>query len=168
MGYTTEFKGRFALSSPLSEEQEQKLRAFADECHATSEGPGGYCQWVPSPDRAGIEWDGNEKFYDYSAWLSYLIERFFAPWGLVLTGEVQWQGEEVGDIGILSVKDNVVSTRDLVPTRTDGSVDGWRCGCGVFVPGLDPRAAWGRCENCSARSWKPATATFSDREVPHG
>lgn len=33
MGYTTEFKGRFALSSPLSEEQEQKLRAFADECH---------------------------------------------------------------------------------------------------------------------------------------
>jgi hypothetical protein len=88
MGYTTKFKGRFALSSPLSEEQEQKLRAFADECHATSEGPGGYCQWVPSPDRAGIEWDGNETFYDYSAWLSYLIERFFAPWGLVLTGEV--------------------------------------------------------------------------------
>ena len=28
--------------------------------------PGLWCQWTPTQDGMGIEWDGNEKFYNYT------------------------------------------------------------------------------------------------------
>jgi hypothetical protein len=31
--------------------------------------PGLWCQWVPTKDGCGIEWDGGEKFYDWTEWL---------------------------------------------------------------------------------------------------
>jgi hypothetical protein len=71
--------------------------------------PGLWCQWVPTEDRTGIEWNGMEKFYDYTEWLAYLIEHFLEPWGYVLNGEVEWQGEDLEDLGKLVVKDNMVS-----------------------------------------------------------
>ena len=40
-----------------------------------------------------------------------LIEKFLKPWGYTLNGQVEWSGEESGDLGLLVVKDNVVSTR---------------------------------------------------------
>jgi hypothetical protein len=70
--------------------------------------PGLWCQWVPNEDGTAIVWDDGEKFYEYTAWLEYLIEHFLEPWGYVLNGEVEWQGEERGDIGLLVVKDNAV------------------------------------------------------------
>jgi hypothetical protein len=71
--------------------------------------PGLWCQWVPTADNTGIVWDGGEKFYNYTEWLTYLIDHFLAPAGYVLNGEVEWQGEEPDDIGKLVVKDNQVS-----------------------------------------------------------
>ena len=73
--------------------------------------PGLWCQWVPTSDGRGIEWDGREKFYEYEAWLIYIIETFLKPWGYTLNGEVIWTGERSSDIGKLMVADNVVSTR---------------------------------------------------------
>lgn len=70
--------------------------------------PSLWCQWKPTEDGEGIEWDGNEKFYCYVEWLRYLIDSFIAPWGYKLNGEVSWSGEEAGDIGIIYVKDNEV------------------------------------------------------------
>jgi hypothetical protein len=70
--------------------------------------PGLWCQWIPLSDGTGIEWDGNEKFYNYVEWLQYLIEHFLKPWGYTLNGNVQWQGEEMGDVGMIAVKDNVL------------------------------------------------------------
>jgi hypothetical protein len=72
--------------------------------------PGLWCQWVPTEDLKGIEWDGNEKFYSYVEWLEYIIENFLKPWGYTLNGEVRWRGEEFSDIGVITVKDNAVST----------------------------------------------------------
>jgi hypothetical protein len=72
--------------------------------------PGLWCKWVPSEDSHGIEWDGSEKFYEYEAWLEYIISHFLKPWGYVLNGEVTWEGEDRGDIGKLVVENNVVST----------------------------------------------------------
>jgi len=71
--------------------------------------PGLWCKWAPTEDGAGIEWNGMEKFYDYTEWLAYLIDHFLEPAGYVLNGEVEWQGEEPDDIGKLVVKDNQVS-----------------------------------------------------------
>jgi len=72
--------------------------------------PGLWCQWVPSADGAELTWDGGEKFYEYVAWLEYLIEHFLKPWGYVVNGSVTWQGEDRNDIGKLIVKKNKVST----------------------------------------------------------
>jgi hypothetical protein len=75
--------------------------------------PGLWVQWIPTEDGEWLEWDGNEKFYDYIEWLEYLIEHFLSPWGYVLNGTVKWRGEEFGDIGIIIVDNNVVSTEDV-------------------------------------------------------
>ena len=72
--------------------------------------PSLWCQWVPSEDRMGIEWDGGEKFYNYTEWLIYLVEHFLKPWGYVLNGKVTWNGEDAGDRGTITVADNVVTT----------------------------------------------------------
>jgi len=65
-------------------------------------------QWTPSHDRMAIEWDGAEKFYNYTEWLVYLIHKILAPNGYVLNGVVEWQGEEVGDVGEIFVENNRV------------------------------------------------------------
>lgn len=68
--------------------------------------PGLWCQWIPNEDGTAIEWDGGEKFYEYKEWLVYLIENFLRPWGYVLNGEVEWQGEDREDRGVLIVENN--------------------------------------------------------------
>lgn len=65
--------------------------------------PGLWCQWVPTEDGTGIEWDGNEKFYQYTQWLNYLIVNFLAPWGLTISGKVRYQGEDHDDRGAIEI-----------------------------------------------------------------
>lgn len=74
--------------------------------------PSLWCQWTPTEDGMGIEWDGGEKFYSYTEWLVYLIHKVLAPNGYVLNGTVQWQGEEVGDVGEIIVENNRVYTQE--------------------------------------------------------
>jgi len=70
--------------------------------------PGLWCQWIVSDYKQNdiLEWDGSEKFYSYIDWLKYLMENFFIPWGYVLNGTIKWQGENMGDTGLIEVKDN--------------------------------------------------------------
>ena len=70
--------------------------------------PGLWCQWIIN-DNGELEWDGGEKFYEYEAWLVYLIDHFFKPLGYVLNGDITWQGDEHDDLGIIHVVDNKVS-----------------------------------------------------------
>lgn len=72
--------------------------------------PGLWCQWIPTTDKMGIQWDGGEKFYDYVEWLAYIVDNFLEPNGYVLNGQVRWQGEDIGDVGVLAVKDNVITS----------------------------------------------------------
>ena len=117
MGYTTNFDGQFKLNKQLSLNDYKWLNDFADERHEGAEAdaqkmPGIWCQWIPSKDGLYLQWDENEKFYDYVAWLEWLIKNFFEPKGYVLNGEVEWEGEEQGDVGKITVKDNIVSTKE--------------------------------------------------------
>lgn len=73
--------------------------------------PGLWCQWVPTEDGSGIEWDCGDKFYRYIAWIEYLIQHFLEPWGYKVNGEVDWNGEDRGDLGQIVVEDNTVSER---------------------------------------------------------
>lgn len=73
--------------------------------------PGLWCQWVINDDNE-LEWDGNEKFYNYVEWLEYLIHHFFDPLGYILNGEITWQGEDTDDCGVIHVEDNYVTTQE--------------------------------------------------------
>lgn len=64
--------------------------------------PGLWCQWVPTQDGEGIEWNGAEKFYHYVEWLNYIVKNFLVPWGISISGEVAFQGEDSGDSGTIS------------------------------------------------------------------
>jgi len=70
--------------------------------------PGLWCQWDPSEDGMGIEWNGMEKFYSYIDWLQYLVSKFLQPWGYTLSGSVRWQGEDSSDFGEIVVYNNAI------------------------------------------------------------
>ena len=72
--------------------------------------PGLWCQWMIDDD-GNLVWDGGEKFYEYSEWLTYLIDNFLAPSGYLCNGEIEFQGEDMDDLGTIYVKDNVVEVK---------------------------------------------------------
>jgi hypothetical protein len=71
--------------------------------------PGLWCQWIPNGDDTAIVWDGGEKFYNYVAWLEYLLDHFLRPWGYLLNGAVSWRGEQESDRGIIHVRENTIT-----------------------------------------------------------
>ena len=71
--------------------------------------PGLWCQWTPTEHGDGIEWNGSEKFYDYTEWLRYLVEHFLTPWGYSLDGTVSYAGEEPEDTGVIYAKGGKVA-----------------------------------------------------------
>jgi hypothetical protein len=74
--------------------------------------PGLWCGWTPNEEGTALVWDGGEKFYEYTAWLKYLIEKILKPRGYTVNGSVSWQGEESSDKGILVVKKNKVLVKE--------------------------------------------------------
>ena len=71
--------------------------------------PGYWCNWCINEETGVVEWNGGEKFYQYTDWLIYLIENFFEPAGYILNGEFIWIGEDSEDRGKISVVNNKVS-----------------------------------------------------------
>ena len=69
--------------------------------------PGLWCQWIIN-DEGELEWDGGEKFYEYEAWLFYLIDNFFAPEGYIVNGTINFEGEDPEDFGEIIVEDNEI------------------------------------------------------------
>lgn len=83
-------------------------KSIIDHNYPSDSQPGIWCQWIIN-NNGELAWDEGEKFYEYEAWLKYLIEHFFEPSGYILNGEIEFQGEDYDDFGIIYVKDNVVS-----------------------------------------------------------
>jgi hypothetical protein len=78
--------------------------------------PGVWLQWVAIPSSESekemtIEWDGGEKFYNYTEWMKYIIKKIIAPRGGVANGDIEWFGEDRDDIGVIEVVDNKVRER---------------------------------------------------------
>lgn len=48
--------------------------------------------------------------------LSY--EHFFKPWGIVLNGTVDWQGEESGDAGSIKIENGEIMWQEFL--RVEG------------------------------------------------
>lgn len=162
MGYQTEFTGCFNLNKKLSTKMHGFLNSFNEirhvKRHITHYGlhgefyvnqdesgirnpnddppstqPNEWCQWRPTHDGMGIEWDGNEKFYDYVTWLKYIIAKFLKPNGYILNGTVQYQGEDSDDNGNI----RVVRNRVVNPKYVSGyqGRSGFKIKGSVFLEG---------------------------------
>jgi hypothetical protein len=153
MGYTTDFQGTINIEPPLNESERAYLNKFAETRRMDRENgpyfvggtedfgqgrdsdiqnynappadqPGLWCQWVPTDDGAGLEWDGGEKFYDSPEWMTYLIENFLKPnarashsndpqfadfsFDHICNGIIEAQGEDPDDRWRLVVDNNNV------------------------------------------------------------
>lgn len=107
MGYTTDFIGHIDISPSLNEAEQAYLSAFSLTRHYDREegpyyvspnpyadqgsddperinhlAPGHpqiWCRWVPCWEGCCIALDGEEKIYQPTRWLDYLVRHFLAP-----------------------------------------------------------------------------------------
>ena len=127
MGYTTEFEGSFEINGELSDEHDAIIRNFIQthnnkiwdpkcrkECDPAA--PKSACKWMIQ-DKCEIFWSGEEKFYDYVEWIEFLIQKFFIPWGYVVSGQVQWKGEEFRDVGEIGIENNIVTVESQMEIK---------------------------------------------------
>ena len=112
MGYSTDFSGSLKLSRKLNFAEAKVWLELAEDRDAfkSQSGIDSYLQWVPSTDLEHLVWDGNEKFYDYIEALKWLLGKLKGKENsIIANGELTWQGESVGDVGIITVVDSEVS-----------------------------------------------------------
>lgn len=114
MGYTTEFTGAIQLSRPLTLKEAQTLLEYNENPDLIpGEKPDSYMQWVPTESLDQIVWDENEKFYNYTEWMTWLCQ-LLDTWGIDADGTLQWRGESRDDTGFIQVVKNDV-TRSKSP-----------------------------------------------------
>lgn len=117
MGYTTNFSGHLALSRPLTIAEAKTLLGYSEDPDSINVvHPDSYLQWVPSESLDAIVFDGGEKFYNYSDWMLFTLH-FLSEAEIRANGVIQWQGEDTGDVGLLTVIDNglTVTKGSVVP-----------------------------------------------------
>lgn len=98
--------------------------------------PGLWCQWIINVD-GELTWDGGEKFYHYIEWLEYLIDKFFAPLGYILNGDIEWQGEGYEDFGTIHVVNNIVTEK-----------------CGIRIPSIEDLETSVLIDELTSRGYK--------------
>lgn len=76
--------------------------------------PSLWLNWIYDPKTNSIIWNEGEKFYEYVAWMEYLIEKIIKPRGYQANGEIYWRGESFYDVGRIGVEKNVVETKERI------------------------------------------------------
>lgn len=155
MGYSTEFKGRIEINPPLNQAEIDYLTKFSHTRHMHRElgpflvydkpdidpnneedvfncntpppgQPGLWCDFEPTPDGTSLVWNGNEKTYEATRWIDYIITRFLMDGAVVqgqddllhlfkdfqfnhvCNGELIAHGEDPDDKWKLFIKNNIV------------------------------------------------------------
>ena len=113
--------GGFAFDKPLTAEHMAEVNVFIKEEHRDPTGatlgqdpamPGIHCCW--EIDEEGTEIHATEAYdYGFCNWIPILIEKYFEPWGYILNGEADWDGQESGDDGTATVVNNVMTTQTV-------------------------------------------------------
>jgi hypothetical protein len=158
MGYTTDFIGHIEVAPHLNPAEQNYLLAFAasrrfdrpggpyevpgnpsaergerpadvDTYNATAPGqPSFWCDWVPCWNGHCLSYDGREKFYGATQWLTYLIDHFLASqahaqgsegfaeftFDHVLDGIVAGCRRDTGELFLIHVEKNVVREQTLL------------------------------------------------------
>lgn len=87
--------------------------------------PGVWCQWeivVGGDQASSVQWDGDDKFYDYEEWLAYVVALIKTEFpASEFSGEIRWWGEDPSDLGCLRVApDGTVTTHTGEVVYGDG------------------------------------------------
>lgn len=95
---------------PLVREQKLKLNK------APQGQPRLWCAWKLDEDGMTLRYTDKQELSFCYAWLDYLIDHFFTPWGYRLDGEIIWQGDDEADHGTIVVRQSHVEHRLLHQT----------------------------------------------------
>lgn len=83
--------------------------------------PNPKCHWIiDRNDR--LLWDGDESFDDCKEWLQYLIDRFFQPEGVTISGQVICYESDIQNGSFIIADNNVLTT---VPFRLFKDGEHW-------------------------------------------
>ena len=126
MGYTTDFAGQLNFTRELTAKELSIVKSFLGK--SVSDHPDwekktdtrlGYIDLEITSSFDGVEWDGSEKTYDMEELVNVLIlnvRKQIPDFGL--TGQLNAQGEEVGDVWVLKIDDDGFAVK--VETPPDG------------------------------------------------
>jgi len=94
MGYHIYFIGTLKTNSPISNETYNYLleNDIINKDYA----------WDFEKDMQTLVFQDCEKFGDYESWILELIEAL-KIYGHTISGKIKFQGEEVGDVGVIDV-----------------------------------------------------------------
>lgn len=115
MSYSTYYEGELEFSDKLSDEEKSALNAVFEGSCDFEESFGLPCTWRIRDQKNGtfLYVENQEDVFGVEDWLSILIERFFKPWGIEISGEVIWHGRGPGDAGVIFVHNNKVKMRGI-------------------------------------------------------
>lgn len=141
MGHSTSFEGGLQFSRELTHKEWMELTRlgnyesyddgyYAEFTETPETIPQSYNQWEPNKEGTQLVWNGGEKFYDYVHWLRWLAKHYLTPKGIVLNGEIRFQGEEFGDVGVITATNSTIKQKKLV---VEGAVECPNCNH-KFVP----------------------------------
>jgi hypothetical protein len=95
---------------------EDENNSIVDVNQPPGKQPSLWCKWRVNDRGNRLEHNGGEKFDEYVAWLDYLVEHFFAHWGVRIDGSVRYEGKELIDGGTIEIIDNRIEVRpDIYP-----------------------------------------------------
>ncbi len=102
MGYYTYFNGKFTLGTEAPQDVVDHVNQIENGQFETTGSPDSHSGWF-MPDASTLMMRDGGKYYDYTDWLRWLVDIIFKPFELTMVGEIEWDGEEPGDIGKIRI-----------------------------------------------------------------
>tara|TARA_R100001594_G_scaffold108363_1_gene143056 strand:- start:2343 stop:2765 length:423 start_codon:yes stop_codon:yes gene_type:complete len=115
MGYNTDWNGQLNLSRKLTDKEQEEWDTIQNERHDSEyeygnknrEYPSIWCGFEVNGDV--FEWDTNEKTYMGQEWIRFFVNKVI-EWNkekeIIVEGEMEWRGQDMGDNGKVKVKYN--------------------------------------------------------------
>jgi hypothetical protein len=118
MSYDQYYNGMFAMNRLLTDQEETELTDILEKEHKEPDAPSKYIYyWVDKTTNpmtsemvSALE-THNENGHSSNGmvrWLRKLIPEWFAPRGILLDGEIYWEGDENDDSGYICIEKNEV------------------------------------------------------------
>lgn len=129
MGYNTDWNGQLILSRKLTDKEQKEWKEIYETRHDSKyiygdknrEYPSIWCGFCIEKDgkKDVLEWDTNEKTYMGKEWIRFFVNKVI-EWNkekeIIVEGEMEWRGEDMGDNGKVKVKYNTGSKMYQIDT----------------------------------------------------